>query len=136
MNSQHNHAGVTLRWMLSSALGVALLLLITPARAAAKDRHGISSIDVSITDGQKFLVLGEETTLAKLPAKLKAAGATEVTTVRVAVEKNTPEVTMKAIAGKLSSEGYRRILFTRPRHAEAIVASNAPSLPPPLSTPR
>ena len=116
---------------LLAAVALALLLHGAPAWAESKTEPGAAFIEISLTTSNKFLVHGEETTLGKLPARLKAAGATRSTAIMVAVANTTPAATMKAITGKLKSEGYARVLFTRPRHAEASVASNAPSLPPP-----
>lgn len=130
MNQPSNIITGTVRAVLLSALAVALLWQVPSARAETKTTDPVSSsIEATLTADKKFLVQGEETTLAKLPARLKSAGATRATTVRIAVEKNTPEVTMKAIMGKLRSEGYTRIVFTRPRHAESGVTSNTPTLP-------
>jgi hypothetical protein len=126
MSEQSKPHVVVLRWILSAACGLALLHG-TPARAGEKS--GIATIEVTLTANKKFLVYGEETTLSKLPSKLKSAGATQNTAVRVAIGNGTPAATLKAIAGKLSSEGYRRVMFALPRHAEASIASNAPALP-------
>jgi len=131
MNLQSNGVVKLLRRILLAALGATFLLHDAPARAQVQADAGTSFIEVTFTADKKFIVRGEETTLGKLPAQLKSAGATHATAVRVCVDDSTPEVTMKAIAGKLKSAGYSRILFARPRRAEASVASNAPSLPPP-----
>lgn len=131
MNPDRKLSATIMRRAARAAFALALLLQAATARAETKADSGTAMVEITLTADKRFLVHGEETTLGKLPARLKAAGATKSTAIFVAVDKSTPAVTMKAIAGKLKSEGYTRVVFTRPRHAEASVSSNAPSLPAP-----
>jgi len=62
----------------------------------------------------------ETVTIAKLPAKLKSAGATPSTIIRILTQKNTSQMTMKEVSRALASSGYRNFMFTMPRQAEAV----------------
>jgi biopolymer transport protein ExbD len=108
---------------------IALSCALLPGRAAARPDDAqpvIRSVDVTLTPEKKFVVGKETVTLAKLPDALKKAGADKTTQIVVAIEAGTTQETLKAIAGKLRAAGYARMLFTKPRHADAHVGAEPP----------
>ena len=57
------------------------------------------------------------TAIEKTPARLKHLGARPDTRITVLVPSETPPHTLAAITRALSAGGYRRVIFTKPRHA-------------------
>ena len=121
---------------MAAALVLALL-------AAALQGCGTSSqsatrhMSISFAADNMFTVAGTKVPLAKLPAKLKSAGAAGNTEILISVGDDTPQATLNAIAGKLRAEGFGRIMFTKPRRAVSTVSGSpgalAPSGPPPAA---
>jgi hypothetical protein len=104
-----------------STLAILLLLTTTLQVCAAAD-SATRYQHVTLTNNNMFVVDGASVPLAKLTARLKSVGATPETAILVAVPDGTPQSTLNAVAGKLKSDGFGRMVFTKPRHATATVA--------------
>lgn len=119
------------RWV---ALATLTFLLATgAARAWEAGRPDTTSqgrtAEITLTPDNQFKVGDDTVSLAKLPDKLKKAGADRSTQILISIDRATSQDTLKNIIGKLRSSGFTRIMFTKPRHADAHVGSDpqAPS---------
>jgi biopolymer transport protein ExbD len=101
------------------ALLVALAADAAFCAASRQNGKGPPQMTVALMPDGTFTVGGKAAKLAKLPARLKAAGATGQTVIVVAIGDDTPQATLAAIAGKLRAEGLARMVFVRPRRADA-----------------
>lgn len=87
---------------------------------------GAAVVQVALTGSDQFEGGGRTAKLADLPALLKKNGAGSATEVIVVVSDQTPTGAIAAITGKLSSAGYRKVIFRRPRRAESSVGPDKP----------
>jgi len=75
---------------------------------------------------------GEVVPLAELPERLKSAGATPQTTVKIVPQGDVSERLLKSIAGGLGRQGLRRVLIVSgEKHPAAIVAGKPVEVDPP-----
>jgi len=86
-------------------------------------------MSITLTDDGLFLLGEAKVKLAQLPAKLKARGATPATLIRVRVPLDVPEATLKAISGKMVSEGLWKVMFVKPKQAVSFVDPRAGKKP-------
>lgn len=64
---------------------------------------------------------GEIVTLTDLPLRLKEAGATPRTPIKIVAQGEISERLLKSIAGGLGRHGLRRVMIVGPREAAAVV---------------
>ena len=78
-----------------------------------------NTVQVVVSIDQKITLEGKPVDVKNLPSKLKSIGATPNIIVRILIHKNTSTEMMKEISRSLASGGYRRMIFTQPKQAEA-----------------
>jgi hypothetical protein len=110
-------------------MGAACLLGLVVGICGCKTTQdrGAAVVEVTLTGSDQFEGGGRTAKLADLPALLKKNGAGSATQVIVVVPDQTPAGAIAAISGKLTSSGYRKIIFRKPRHAASSVGSDKPA---------
>lgn len=110
-------AGMAMAWLAAAALAVC-------GCNTTRD-GGVAAVQVTMAGDDLFEVGRRSAKLAELPALLKKNGAGPATEVIVVVSETTPGGAISAIGGKLSSAGYRKVVFRKPRHAESFAGPDA-----------
>ncbi len=82
-------------------------------------KGGPSSLRVYVLEDGTFDVNGRVAALSDLGKAVKAAGAKPATSIKVAVPDTASQAEMTRIMSELRRAGYVRVLFTRPRRAQA-----------------
>jgi biopolymer transport protein ExbD len=77
-----------------------------------------NTVQIAVSADQKITVEGKAVDAAKLPNRLKSMGVTSDTVIRVLIQQNTSPDLMREITRSLGSAGFRRVLFTQPKHIE------------------
>jgi biopolymer transport protein ExbD len=119
------------RW--TSLAAVTVLFLAVAGKAGETGKADAApqgkTAEITLTPDKQFKVGDDTVTLAKLPDKLRKAGADRTTQILIAIDPSTKQETLKAIAGKLRAAGFTRMMFTKPRHADAHIGADpqAPS---------
>jgi hypothetical protein len=100
-------------------LGLGLALsggcVSTPSSASEELR-------LAMTAGGMVFFEGKACDPATLPGALTSRGIAVDTPILVAIPADTPTGTLKELGRRLSSAGYRRFAFVRPKHADAVPA--------------
>ena len=105
-----------------SCVASALLLMMTfTTKSYAASDFPDNTIQVMVSIEQKITLEGKPVEPAKLPDRLKSMGAKPDTIIRILIQKNTPDKTLKDISRALASAGYRKFVFTQPKQAEVSV---------------
>jgi hypothetical protein len=77
------------------------------------------AIELTLTSSGSILTAGKLTDLDHLARQLHRAGATLDTPITINIPADTPFASVSTITSRLASAGYRRILFKRPKRADA-----------------
>jgi len=91
--------------------------------ASAQVLQGASA-HVRLAENGQLHVGNTDTTLSKLAAQLKKDGIGPRTQITIEIPPNTPPQTLTAISRELASNGYRRIIFSKPRKTVAEVGED------------
>ncbi|NQT93776.1 MAG: hypothetical protein HQ559_13535 [Lentisphaerae bacterium] len=106
---------------------IAAMILILAAVAVScqmgAGKVGNERMRVTLSGDGTITLEGRTVSLERLPAKLKSAGAGPQTAIEIAVGANTPHSRMTEITRALASAGLSRIMFLRPRKADASTKS-------------
>ena len=98
--------------------GIAALICV-PAVTSAKDSE--TTLQAMVSSDEQLTFEGKVVKPKELPAKLKSAGAKPDTMIRILIQKNTPEATIKNISRALANAGFRKFVFTQPKQAEVTI---------------
>jgi hypothetical protein len=80
------------------------------------------TFEVTMQSGGTFLVGGRQTALADVAARLKDAGATSESSVRVMVPEEIPKAKLTGIARAIAAGGFPQVVFVKPRQAESFTS--------------
>lgn len=111
----------------TAALMILFLAAGTTSRAANPQPAPVSTFKLSLSEEGVLIVDAARVKLSDLPGKLKSLGVKPETVLLITVPEATSSNTLKTITTELGTKGYRRLMFTKPRHAVAIVGTNAVS---------
>jgi hypothetical protein len=110
---------LSLNWLFLCLLGVGLALaggcVSTPISDGMDLRLAMTPSGMVMLEDQSY---GPGT----LPAALKSRRVATDTPIFVAIPAEAPMDMVKDLSRRLASAGYRRVLFTRPKHADAGLA--------------
>jgi len=81
-------------------------------------------VHVALQPGGRVSVGGRTVEVKELPARLKAMSASSHTRIRVTLRADTPAPTVTRIAGMLSSAGYLKVAFVRPKQAVSFTGND------------
>jgi len=100
-------------------LTVSILLGATIALSGCASAQVLRPVSahVRLADNGRLYVGKTETPIRKLADQLKKEGISPKTQVTIEIPPNTPPQALTAISRALASNGYRRILFSKPRKA-------------------
>jgi biopolymer transport protein ExbD len=97
---------------------------ILPTLGCATAGRNPGSATVTLSHDGRIYVGTKYTGLRKLAAQLKADGIKPTTRIMVEIPQDTSPNAMSAIGRELSSNGYRRFAFSKPRRALSVKGSN------------
>jgi hypothetical protein len=83
-------------------------------------------VHAQVLSGNRIAMDGREVGIPLFPAMLKSHKVPLTATLHIAVPADTPSSVLADITTRLTSVGYRKILFTRPRQAKASVSAVSP----------
>jgi len=81
----------------------------------AKDR----TFQLKVLSDGSIIFRGRKVPRSRLVRKLQAAGVKLDSRIEISIADSTPAAAMSAISGTLLTQGYQRIMFVRPRRADA-----------------
>lgn len=114
-------------------LPVLMLSLLVPSAwaqgALPKPAPEVKPFNITLLDNGMFQVGDATVKLGQLTDKLKSLRIPANAPIRIALTGDAPETTLRAIGGKLASNGYRRFMFVKPRHAESFTDSKTGRAP-------
>jgi len=84
-----------------------------------------TTVYVTLQDSGALTLEGKTTDTAGLAKRLKSMGATDQTAIEISIPEGTPTATLKGITQQLTSAGFRRILFVKPRRTDATLEGEA-----------
>jgi len=90
--------------------------------AGCKSAGNRTSISITMLPDSRCTVAGRTIAPDRLDRALKSAGAGTGTRIRIALPDGASEDSIKQLARRLSSAGYRMIHFETPRKATAYIA--------------
>jgi biopolymer transport protein ExbD len=97
---------------------------ILPTLGCATAGRNTGSATVTLSNDGRIHVGTTYTGLRKLVAQLKANGITPATRITVEIPQNTSPNAIAAITRELSNNGYRRLIFSKPRRAISVKGSD------------
>lgn len=103
--------------ILTGSILLALSISFTGCASAQVLKPAAAHVRLS-GDGRLY-VGNAETPVKKLAARLKKDGIEPKAQVTIEIPPDTPAETLTAISRELAGNGYRRILFSKPRKATA-----------------
>jgi hypothetical protein len=117
--------------MVGSALAVASLIygtciFITGCGGGQTVVPTNQSIKVAVLSSGKMVVGGRTVSLANLANAIKSLGGTSMTTVLVAMPTVANGSSMFDISQHLASNGFPRVVFTKPHQTEAYIDEDEP----------
>jgi biopolymer transport protein ExbD len=80
---------------------------------------GAKSVEIAVSRSNELSIKGRPVNVNDLARKLKSMGATARTRIVVAVQEDTSAEAMTVITKTLGSEGFRRVVFKRPKQVES-----------------
>ncbi len=98
---------------------VGMLALVVQGCATGGGR-GPSRVQVSVLTDGRASVEGRVVAMEEMAGLLKAVGASASTTIAVELPQALPQAELMRITGLLRRAGYVRVIFKRPRRAEAL----------------
>jgi hypothetical protein len=108
--------------MLRHCLALAVCVGVAGGLAGCGTPGGDGSLDsvqVRVSPGGAVSVNGKTVALVHLTDRLASLGATPRTRITVMIPRDESASAIESIAGRLASAGYRKVVFTRPRRADA-----------------
>jgi hypothetical protein len=97
-------------------LGLSLLM----SGCASAQVFNLADAHVRLAEDGRLYVGKVETPAHKLAAQLKKQGIGPKTQITIEIPPNTPPQALTVISRELASNGYSRILFSKPRKATAV----------------
>lgn len=97
---------------------LAAVLLFLAVAGCGTQGPGISRVDIAMAGQGTVNIEGRIVPIDRLPRRLKAAGATTETEIRVAVPRQTPTAELKFVTSRLRRAGFGRIIFATPKQAQ------------------
>lgn len=98
-------------------------LLLTTIGCGCGTPHGAAAstapTGIRLLDPDTLSVNGRPTAIEKSVSRIRAAGYTTDTSLRIEVPEGTPHASLAKVTRTLAAGGYRRIIFAAPRQAEA-----------------
>ncbi len=108
---------------LTIAAALAFVFTGSQAKANTAQESSISIIQrpetVRISAQGKIYVGEREVNLRQLGRRLRRDGYAQTDTIYVSIPEETPQRVLVAVGRELASQGYRRVIFTRPPRAVA-----------------
>ena len=96
-----------------------IVAAILPSLGCATAGRNSGSATVTLSNDGRIHVGTKYTGLRKLVAQLKANGIKPATRIMIEVPQDTSSNAIAAITRELSNNGYRRLVFSKPRRATA-----------------
>ena len=117
---------------MGAAAGSLLAVLLLSGCATQREPAGgdYDTIRLSMLSSGSIMLDGIPVLPQQLGRKLKRMGATPSTCIKIAVPDNAPKAALSELTVQLATAGFRRILFVRPRHADASLGEDVPMVPP------
>ena len=115
-------------WFVLPVVVAASMLLAAGGAPAQAD--SLKQIEINVTSNQSFQVLSDVTDLKHLAKKLKSAGATGDTEVRIQLPGTPTAQFLSETRAVLQKAGYLKILFILPRKTEVGLPHETPSASP------
>jgi biopolymer transport protein ExbD len=112
------------RVMLIGSILLTMLCMPYPqAHAEDKDKSDLSMMKrpetIRISTQGKIYIADEEVPLRKMAKQLKKEGIKPEQPVYVSIPDRTPKKALVAVSKELASNGYRRVIFTKPPKTSA-----------------
>jgi len=99
-------------------------LIFAGTGCVAFDRGSAQSVELAVSAGGTCTLHNRVLRFEDVPRALKTAGASGQTLINVKVPDDIPTETLRALSSRLMSAGYRRVVFSKPKHAAAGVKGN------------
>ena len=99
--------------------GIALGLVSLPA-CVSPPAAGTDPVHLTMIANGMILFDGKALDRKALAHALKRQGVSADTPLLVAIPESTPMSEVTGLASQLASAGYRRVVFTSPRHADVV----------------
>lgn len=100
----------------------------SPMQAEEKAKSDVSMMQrpetIRITPQGKIYIDKEEVSLRKMARQLRKSGIKKEDTIYVSIPTRTPQKALVAVSRELASNGYRRVIFTKPPKAIAQKGTN------------
>lgn len=116
MGSKVNH--ISLKGHTIVAMAVALTIFGCAMPGAGKK---IQKIEIRLLPSDRIAIENKVVAMKQAPTALRRAGATPATSIVVLAPANYPSSKFPRITGILSSGGFRKVMFTRPRKSNSSV---------------
>jgi len=105
---------------------LAAIVLTSCRSPSGTTENGDVEVHAQLLRNQRVAMDGKEVGIALFPALLKTRKVPLTATIRIAVPADMPSSALADITTRLTSVGYRKILFTRPRQMKATVGASSP----------
>lgn len=101
--------------------GAMLICTLLLAGCATANKGGVESVDIAVSSTGFCTLNGRVVRFEELPRKVQDAGAGRRTVIRIAIPESTSAETIRMLSSRLASAGYSRLIFSKPKRADASI---------------